>query len=99
MQAFYDAGGKGDKKLVYRTDVMKELPAYPVFENEKYVALGWKYLLCDLKYQMVVVNEVFCNVEYQADGSSHNMLMQYVNNPRGFAFARKEYMKYLSRKD
>lgn len=99
LQAFYDAGGTGDKKLVYRTDIMKELPPYPVFGNEKYVALGWKYLLCDLKYQMIVANEVFCNVEYQPDGSSNNMLKQYVNNPNGFAFVRKEYMKYLTKKD
>ena len=30
-------GGSGDKKLVYRTDIINKYP-YPVFEGEKYVA-------------------------------------------------------------
>ena len=45
LHGFYENGGKGDKKLVYRTDIMKELPEYPVFDGEKYVSLGWKYQL------------------------------------------------------
>lgn len=95
LQGFYDAGGSGDKKLVYRTDIMRELPPYPVFEGEKYVSLGWKYQLCDQKYQLITTNTVLCNVEYQADGSSMNMLRQYLKNPNGFAFIRKENMKYI----
>ena len=95
LQDFYGSGGKGDKKLVYRTDIMKALPPYPVFEGEKYVSLGWKYQLCDQMYKLVTTNKVLCNVEYQADGSSMNMLRQYLKNPRGFAFIRKENMKYI----
>lgn len=94
LTGFYDAGGSGDKKLVYRTDIMKALPKYPVFEGEKYVSLGWKYLLCDQEYNLITTNKVLCNVEYQADGSSMNMLRQYLKNPKGFAFLRKENMKY-----
>lgn len=94
LSGFYGSGGRGDKKLVYRTDIMKELPPYPVFEGEKYVSLGWKYLLCDQRYKLVTTNTVLCNVEYQADGSSMNMLRQYLRNPKGFAFLRKENMKY-----
>ncbi|MGN0171092.1 MAG: glycosyltransferase family 2 protein [Lachnospiraceae bacterium] len=96
LAGFYDAGGRGDKKLVYRTDLMKALPPYPVFEGEKYVSLGWKYQLCDQKYRLVTTNTVLCNVEYQADGSSMNMLRQYLRNPNGFAFIRKENMKYIT---
>lgn len=95
LAGFYDAGGSGDKKLVYRTDIMKALPPYPVFEGEKYVSLGWKYQLCDQQYQLVTTNTVLCHVEYQADGSSRNMLRQYLRNPKGFAFIRKENMKYI----
>lgn len=96
LAGFYDAGGSGDKKLVYRTDIMKALPPYPVFEGEKYVSLGWKYQLCDQRYRLVTTNTVLCNVEYQADGSSNNMLRQYLRNPKGFAFIRKENMKYIT---
>lgn len=95
LAGFYNAGGSGDKKLVYRTDIMKELPPYPVFEGEKYVSLGWKYQLCDQKYKLVTTNIVLCNVEYQPDGSSMNMLRQYLRNPKGFAFIRKENLKYI----
>ena len=87
-------GGKGDKKLVYRTSVMKQYPPYPVFEGERYVSLGYKYLLCDQDYKLLVLNDVLCDVEYQLDGSSYNMLRQYYNNPKGFAFIRKIDMRY-----
>lgn len=95
LQGFYDAGGIGDKKLIYRTDIMKKLPPYPVFEGEKYVSLGWKYQLCDQKYKLLTTNTILCNVEYQTDGSSMNMFRQYMKNPKGFAFIRKENMKYI----
>lgn len=94
LSGYYSRGGKGDKKLVYRTDVIRSYPEYPVFEGEKYVSLGYKYLLCDQDYELLVLNEVLCNVEYQTDGSSMNMYKQYLKNPKGFAFMRKVDMKY-----
>lgn len=92
---FYESGGVGDKKLVYRTDIMKSLPPYPVFDNEKYLSLGYKYQLCDQQYKLITTNQVLCEVEYQADGSSMNMFRQYYTNPKSFAFVRKENMKYI----
>lgn len=94
LTGYYATGGKGDKKLVYRTDVIKKYPPYPVFTGEKYVALAYKYRLIDQDCKLAVLNEVLCNVEYQADGSSATMWKQYVNNPKGFAFWRKTCMQY-----
>lgn len=94
LMGYYAAGGTGDKKLVYRTDVINQYPPYPVFEGEKYVALAYKYRLIDQKYKLAVLNEALCNVEYQPDGSSNSMLKQYLKNPKGFAFWRKVCMKY-----
>lgn len=91
---YYAKGGKGDKKLVYRTDVINMYPPYPVFAGEKYVALAYKYRLIDNDYKLAVLNEVLCNVEYQTDGSSGTMYKQYLKNPRGFAFWRKISMQY-----
>ena len=91
---FYAMGGTGDKKLVYRTDVIKGVPPYPVFEGEKYVALAYKYRLIDQQYKMLAINKVLCNVEYQADGSSNTMWHQYLKNPKGFAFWRVICMQY-----
>ncbi|MBJ8070108.1 MULTISPECIES: glycosyltransferase family 2 protein [Bacillus] len=85
-------GVTGDKKLVYRTELTKKYP-YPIFKNEKYVGLAYKYYMLDQKYEMLLMNEALCYVEYMPDGSSMNMLNQYRKNPRGFAFYRKELMK------
>lgn len=91
---FYHFGGKGDKKLVYRTDVMKALPEYPEFEGERYVGLSYKYMLADLQRPLLTLNEVLVHVEYQADGSSNTMWKQYGRQPQGFAFLRRETMKH-----
>ena len=96
---YYAAGGSGDKKLVYRTEIINKYPAYPVFEGETYVALAYKYRLIDQDYKMAVLDEILCNVEYQPDGSSNTMWRQYLKNPEGWAFWRKVCMQYpISRK-
>ncbi len=94
LMGYYNNGGLGDKKLIYRTDIIKATPPYPVFDNEKYVALAYKYYLIDEKYELKILNECVCIVDYQMDGSSTNMYRQYVRNPKGFAFWRKEQMKH-----
>lgn len=94
VMGYYNNGGYGDKKLVYRTDIINSYPEYPVFDNEKYVSLAYKYRLIDQEYEMAVLDDVLCNVEYQEDGSTNNMLRQYRNNPQGFAFWRKIRMIY-----
>ena len=94
LSAYYAAGGAGDKKLVYRTDIINQYPPYPVFEGEKYVALAYKYRLIDQEYKLAVLDEVLCNVEYQEDGSSGTMWKQYLKSPKGFAFWRKICMQY-----
>lgn len=99
LGGYYAQGGSGDKKLIYRTDIITSVPPYPVFEGEKYVGLVYKYTLIDQKYKLGVLNDVICEVEYQPDGSSGTMWKQYLKNPRGFAFLRKTAMQYpISRK-
>ncbi|EWH14033.1 GntR family transcriptional regulator [Cellulophaga geojensis KL-A] len=83
----------GDKKLVYKTKVVKKYPPYPIFKGERFVPLGYLYQLIDQDYLLLPVNEVFCTVEYMEDGSSMNMLKQYRRHPQGFAFSRKSRMK------
>ncbi|GAA3641554.1 glycosyltransferase family 2 protein [Flavivirga jejuensis] len=83
----------GDKKLVYRTEVVKKYPPYPIYEGERFVPLGYLYQLIDQDYKLLPVNDVFCVVEYMEDGSSMNMLKQYRRHPKGFAFSRKSRMR------
>ena len=94
VSGYYNAGGSGDKKLIYCTGIINAYPEYPEFEGEKYVSLSYKYLLIDQEYKMAVLDEVVCNVEYQPDGSSNSMYKQYLRNPKGFAFWRTVRMKY-----
>lgn len=94
LSGYYAKGGKGDKKLIYRTDIIRKYPEYPLFEGEKYVGLAYKYLLCDQEYTLLTMNEVVCLVEYQYDGSSATMFQQYFRYPRGFAFLRTVNMQY-----
>jgi glycosyltransferase involved in cell wall biosynthesis len=84
----------GDKKIVYRTAIVKRYPKYPLFENERFVPLDYKYLLIDQDYDLKPVNEVLCIVEYQEDGSSMNILKQYRKHPNGFAFSRLSRIKF-----
>ena len=88
LMDYYAAGGSGDKKLIYRTDVINRYPRYPVFEGEKYVCISSLYTLIDQGYLLAVLPEVICNVDYQPDGHSTAMFREYVRSPRGFAYLR-----------
>ncbi|WP_342042525.1 glycosyltransferase family 2 protein [Bacillus sp. OTU2372] len=85
---------RGDKKLVYRSELTRKTPPYPIFPGEKYCPLSYKYILIDQEYPLLVMNEILCYVEYLADGSSMNIIKQYKRNPRGFSFFRKVAMQY-----
>ena len=85
-------GVVGDKKFIYRTELIKNFP-YPEYEGEKYVGLDYKYKKLDEEYELALINKVVCVVEYMEDGSSKNMLRQYRNNPRGWCFFRVENLK------
>ena len=92
LSGFYNHGGRGDKKLIYRTEVIKSYPEYPLFKGEKYVSLAYKYELIDQDYELLTMNEPVCCVNYQPDGSTMNMFRQYIRNPQGFAFIRRQSM-------
>ena len=89
---YFEEGGEGDKKMIYRTDVVNRYPPYPIFEGEKYLSLGWLYEQIDQDYELLILNEPLVRVEYQPDGSSLNMFRQYIRNPQSFAFIRKSSM-------
>ena len=98
LTGYYAAGGSGDKKLIYRTDVIRQYPPYPVYEGEKYVSLSCTYVMIDQDYLLAVLPEVVCNVDYQPDGHSTGMFREYVRSPRGFSYLRKLCMPIRSRK-
>jgi glycosyltransferase involved in cell wall biosynthesis len=85
---YHKQGVKGDKKIVYRTEIIKKYTPYPVIEGEKFIPPGYLYRLIDQDYVLKPVNEVFVIVNYQKDGFTKNLFSLYKNNPKGFALHR-----------
>lgn len=85
---------KGDKKLIYRTEVIKKYGKYPEFDGEKFVPIFCIPFMIDRDYKMLTLNEVICVVEYREDGSTKNILQSYFKNPKGFNYSRKIRMMY-----
>lgn len=85
---------KGDKKLIYRTEVAKSVPEYPVFEDEKYGSMGFKSLHINQHYGWLLMPEIIYLVEYQDDGSSRNMFKQYRRALKGWDLMRKLEMQH-----
>lgn len=84
----------GDKKFILRTEEVKKYPPYPEFQNEKLSPLGALYILMGEEKDFLFVNEVYCIVEYQPEGSGNTIFRQYKQSPRGFAWSRKIQIQY-----
>lgn len=68
ISEYYAKGGRGDKKLVFRREVVNQFAEYPEIEGEKMVPASYKTLLIDQIYETLTLNKVLCIVEYQQDG-------------------------------
>jgi glycosyltransferase involved in cell wall biosynthesis len=86
-------GGKGDKKMVYRTDVIRPFRS-PEFKGERLFPTAYKYFMVDLNYDMLVLNKPLCVVEYMPDGFTNNIIKQYKKNLNSFIFYRKFILTY-----
>lgn len=84
----------GDRKLVVRTELYKQVAPMPSFDNEKNFNPHLMHLKISEKYDFLVYNTVLCVVEYQEDGMSNGIFKQYLNSPKSFAAMRK-YMLSL----
>lgn len=83
---------KGDKKLIYRSDLSVRYP-YPEFEGEKYFPASYKFRLLDLDYKMLAFNEVVCNVDFNENSATFGRISQYKTCAKGFAFYRNEMIR------
>ena len=91
---YYKQGGAGDKKLVLRNKLTKAYPSYPEYPEERLVPLDTLYVLICRDYKLMPVNQIWCTVDYQQDGSSATIINQYFKSPKGFRYAREISMKY-----
>lgn len=90
-----------DKKYVYRSEVIKRYLPYPEFEGERFGSVNWLYQKIDHDYDMLCSNDVYCVVEYMADGLTINIYEQHKKSPRTRAVecdALISYVPYLSEK-
>ena len=83
----------GDVKVVHRVSLLKEVAPMPSFDGEKNFNPIYLFCKIDMNYPLLLLNEVLCFVEYQADGMSNNIFRQYLNSPRSFSELRKLMMK------
>ena len=93
---YYKEKGRGDKKVVLKTELTTAYPKYPEYVNEKLVPLDSLYTLICRDYLLVPVNDIFCTVDYQPDGSSATIVNQYFKSPNGFRYAREINIRYCN---
>lgn len=84
----------GDKCYVFRTEVMVNIPEYPVFQGENRVPIAWKYSQIPDEKEILIINRPLCIVEYQPDGISAGIRKQYFKNPKGMAAGYKMVLRH-----
>lgn len=84
----------GDRTIVVRTDLYKQVAPMKVFEGEKNFNPHYMHLEISKKYDFLVLNENLKIVEYQLGGMSDSMLKQYRNSPQSFAEHRIQYLNF-----
>ena len=85
--------GKGDKKMVYRTELMKPIQS-PEYPGERLFPTCYRYFLLDLEYDMLVLNKPLCIVDYAEDGFTNNIIKHYKTNLNSYIYYRKFIMTY-----
>lgn len=92
LEIFGKYGVKGDKKLIYRTDIAQKYP-YPEILGENFFPPSYKFFQIDLGYKMLLTDDVVCVVDYNDDSMSFDKISQYRRCPNGFAIYYNLCMK------
>lgn len=84
----------GDKKFVFRTDMMKQIPEFPEYSGEKCVPSGYKFIQIPDSKELLIINKPLCIIDYQASGMSAGIRKQYFKNPKGMAAGYEMSLRY-----
>lgn len=84
----------GDKKIVIRVDLFKQVAPQPTYNGEKNFNPMLMIDKIDLNYEWLIINKNLCFVDYQPDGMANGIFRQYLNSPNSFAAMRIEYFKF-----
>lgn len=82
----------GDRKLIVRTELYKQVAPMPTYDREKNFNPHLMHLMISEKYDFLIYNTVLCFVEYQDGGMTNSIYKQYLNSPKSFAHMRKYMM-------
>ncbi|MFQ8704544.1 MAG: glycosyltransferase family 2 protein [Thomasclavelia sp.] len=85
--------GSGDKKMIYRPELIRPFKS-PEFEEERLFPTCYKYYMVDLNYDMLILNEPLCIVEYMEDGFTSNIMKSYKKNLNSYIYYRKFILTY-----
>ena len=77
----------GDKKIILRSDLSR-LFTFPEFEGEKFYPASYKYINLDQEYELLILNEATCVVDYNDDSMTYDKFAQYKANSKGFTHYR-----------
>lgn len=78
----------GDVKVVFRTELLKQVAPQPTIAGEKNFNPVYMTFLIDRDYKFKLCNLNLCIVDYQPEGMSRNIYRQYFNSPNSFAALR-----------
>ena len=59
------------------------------------MSVNYIYSLMSTQYEFLCSNDIYCVVEYQADGLTTGIFNQYKSSPRSFMYTRNVYMSHL----
>lgn len=81
----------GDKKAVYRTNILKEFP-FPSFRNEKFLGEGIIHKRISDKYNSVFINKAIYIADYLEDGLTASGRKLRIKNPLGGMAISNEFI-------
>jgi len=79
----------GDRKLVVRSELYKNVAPQKTCYGEKNFNPHYMHLQISKEYDFLVMNEPLCIIEYQQNGMSNSIYKQYRDSPNSFAELRK----------
>lgn len=83
---------QGPRLTVVRTDVIKKIPSSPIYESERLVAEGYKWIQLPETLPFLLINEPLKIVEYQQDGYSKNIAKIRFQNMKGFRASARQHI-------
>ena len=86
---YHRYGVKGDKGVIYYTDVLRKYP-FPEFESERFVTEAVVLNRISRQYKLYCIDRVLCRVLYQNDGLSSVYASLCRRSPNGYALYLNE---------